>query len=79
MPRYNTHEEVVQTFELLAENYDLTYHAHRRDIRPFADFVNLVSGENVLDLGQARRGLLWKQSGGLDPAYASASTYASLF
>ena len=50
MPRYNTHE-VVQTFEPLAENYDLTHHAHRRDIRPFVNFANLVSGENVLDLG----------------------------
>ena len=51
MPRYNTHEEVVQTFEPPAENYDLTYHAHRRDIRPLVNFANLVSGENVLDLG----------------------------
>ena len=51
MPRYNTREEVVQTFEPLAENYNLTYHAHRRDVRPFVDFTNLVSGENVLDLG----------------------------
>lgn len=51
MPRYNTHEEVIQTFEPPAENRDLTYHAHRRDIRPFVDFANLLSGENVLDLG----------------------------
>ena len=48
MPRYNTHEEVVQTVGPLAENYDLTYHAHRRDIRPFVDFVNLVSGKTSL-------------------------------
>ena len=51
MPRYNIRKEVVQTFEPLAENYDPTYHAHRRDICPFVDFANLVSGENVLDLG----------------------------
>ena len=51
MPRYNIREEVVQTFEPLAENYDLTYHTYRRDISPFVDFANLVSGENVLDLG----------------------------
>ena len=51
MPRYDNREKVVQTFKPLAENYNLTYHAHRRDVHPFVDFVNLVSGENVLDLG----------------------------
>ena len=51
MPRYNTRDELLQTFEPLARDYDLIYHAHGRDIHPFVNFANLVSGENVIDLG----------------------------
>jgi SAM-dependent methyltransferase len=51
MPRYNTPKDVLQTFEPLATTYDFVYHGYRHNIRPFVNFANLVSGENVLDLG----------------------------
>jgi hypothetical protein len=51
MPRYNTRDKLLQTFEPLARNYDLIYYAYGRDIYPFINFANLISRENVLNLG----------------------------